>query len=162
MTINHIVGGSFGHWYCWAKCSSPTFVFLIHMQLSTTNPQERRLALSASGIYKRFGATEALVNVNLDLYAGEVHCLVGENGAGKSTLAKIITGIMQPDRGTLQVGGQTVRIRNVNVARELGISAVYQHPIVFPDLSVTENVFAGRQLHSRAKCSTRSGVFSNK
>jgi rhamnose transport system ATP-binding protein len=112
---------------------------------------EKRLILSASNIYKKFGATEALSNVDLNLHAGEVHCLVGENGAGKSTLAKIIAGILQPDQGTLRVDGQTVRIRNVNMARELGISAVYQNPVVFPDLNVTENLFAGRQIRSRSK-----------
>jgi rhamnose transport system ATP-binding protein len=101
--------------------------------------------LEAEGLSKRFGATEALVDVALDLRPGEVHCLVGENGAGKSTLAKIVTGVESPDAGVVRVDGEPVDISGVQHAQTLGISAVYQHPMTFPDLTVAENVFAGRQ-----------------
>jgi rhamnose transport system ATP-binding protein len=71
--------------------------------------------------------------------------LVGENGAGKSTLVKILTGVLEPDRGRVLVDGQPQRISNPRAARQFGIAATYQEPVVFPDLDVAENVFAGRQ-----------------
>jgi rhamnose transport system ATP-binding protein len=114
-------------------------------------------ALEVRGISKRFGATVALDDVSMRLERGEVHCLVGENGAGKSTLAKIITGVQPPDTGTVEVEGETVELRDVQNAQRLGISAVYQHPMTFPDLTVAENVFAGRQ--PRHDLGTRSVPF---
>ena len=103
-------------------------------------------ALKVETVCKRFGSTEALSNVDLELWPGEVHCLVGENGAGKSTLVKIVTGIEKPDHGSILINGKTAIIDDVNAARKLGVGAVYQHPVVFPNLSVTENIFAGQQL----------------
>ena len=106
--------------------------------------------LEVHGISKRFGATEALVDVDLDLMPGEVHCVLGENGAGKSTLAKIVTGVESADTGTIRIEGDPVEINDVQRAQELGISAVYQHPMSFPDLTVAENVYAGRQPRRRS------------
>jgi rhamnose transport system ATP-binding protein len=71
--------------------------------------------------------------------------LVGENGAGKSTLVKMLTGVLEPDQGHILVDGRPQRITNPRTAREFGIAATYQEPVVFPDLDVAENVFAGRQ-----------------
>jgi rhamnose transport system ATP-binding protein len=106
--------------------------------------------LEVRGISKRFAATQALLDVDLDLVAGEVHCVVGENGAGKSTLAKIITGVESADAGTISVDGEPADIDDVHGAQQLGISAVYQQPMTFPVLTVAENVFAGRQPRLRA------------
>jgi len=97
------------------------------------------------GIQRSFGGLQALKGVNLDLLPGEIVGLLGENGAGKSTLVKILTGVLEPDGGQILVDGTVQRIANPRVARDLGISATYQEPAVFPDLDVAENVFAGRQ-----------------
>ncbi len=82
----------------------------------------------------------ALRGVSFELQAGEVHALVGENGAGKSTLIKIITGAERADSGTLGVGGRTVEHMDPATARAFGIAAIYQQPVLFPGLTVTENI----------------------
>jgi rhamnose transport system ATP-binding protein len=97
------------------------------------------------GITKRFGPVEVLSDVDLSLYAGRVHSLAGENGAGKSTLVKILGGIHQPDSGRILKDGMDTTILGAADARLQGIAVIHQHPAVFPDLSVAENVFAGRQ-----------------
>jgi rhamnose transport system ATP-binding protein len=97
--------------------------------------------LEIRGIAKRFDATQALEDVSLALHAGEIHALLGENGAGKSTLIKIMTGVHQPDRGEILLGGQAVSIRSAAEAQRLGVAAIYQEPLLFPDLNVAENIF---------------------
>ena len=91
-------------------------------------------------ITKSFGGARALVGVNFDLQAGEVHALLGENGAGKSTLIKIVTGAHQPDGGTITVAGAPVTGLDPAAARALGIACIYQQPALFPDLTVAENI----------------------
>jgi rhamnose transport system ATP-binding protein len=108
-----------------------------------------RSVLAMRGISKRFGATRALDDVSLDLRPGEVHALVGENGAGKSTLIKIMTGVYPPDEGDVLVDGEPVALRSAADAQRLGITAIYQEPLIFPDLSVAENVFVGHQNQGR-------------
>jgi rhamnose transport system ATP-binding protein len=97
------------------------------------------------GIAKRFGPVEVLSDVDLSLDAGRVHALAGENGAGKSTLVKILAGIHQPDSGRILKDGTETTILSAADARRQGIAVIHQHPAVFPDLSVAENVFVGRQ-----------------
>lgn len=94
---------------------------------------------------KSFGAVRALEDGSIELYAGEVHALVGENGAGKSTLVKILAGVHRPDTGTLSVGGHDMTLSGPAAARDAGIAVIYQEPTLFPDLTVAENVFMGRQ-----------------
>ena len=77
-------------------------------------------------ISKRFGATQALENVSMNLYPGEVHALIGENGAGKSTLIKVMTGIHQPDQGEILLDGKPIRVHNSQDAQAYGIGAIYQ------------------------------------
>lgn len=89
---------------------------------------------------KSFGAVRALNGVSFELHLGEVHALLGENGAGKSTLIKIITGAHQPDGGTLEIAGQTIRHLTPAAAHRLGIACIYQQPALFPDLTVAENL----------------------
>ena len=97
--------------------------------------------LEMRGVSKRFGSTQALDDVSLVLRAGEIHALLGENGAGKSTLIKIMTGVEQPDAGTMAVDGVEVLLGSALQAQALGIAAIYQEPMSFPDLSVAENIF---------------------
>jgi rhamnose transport system ATP-binding protein len=94
---------------------------------------------------KSFGAVRALVDGSVELRAGEVHALLGENGAGKSTLVKILAGVYQPDSGTLEVAGREVTLHGPAAARAAGIAVIYQEPTLFPDLTVAENMFVGRQ-----------------
>ena len=94
---------------------------------------------------KSFGAVRALVDGSVELRAGEVHALLGENGAGKSTLVKVLAGVYQPDSGTLTVAGREVTLHGPAAARAAGIAVIYQEPTLFPDLTVAENMFIGRQ-----------------
>ncbi len=96
--------------------------------------------LEATSITKSFAGVHALRGVSFDLRPGEVHALVGENGAGKSTLIKIITGAETADSGAVTVAGRVVPRMDPPTARSLGIAAIYQHPAMFPDLDVTENI----------------------
>ncbi len=112
-----------------------------------TKPPEPIVELIS--ISKQFGAIQALRNVNLSLYPGEVHALVGENGAGKSTLVKILAGIHRQDEGVVKVSGEVVELRSPIQAQALGIAVVQQEPMLFPDLDVAENVFMGRHPRDR-------------
>ncbi len=85
--------------------------------------------------------TAALTDMSFSVEPGEIHAIVGENGAGKSTLIKIMTGVYQPDAGTILCNGNPVTIPNTQVAQRLGIGAIFQEPMVFPDLDVAENIF---------------------
>ena len=96
-------------------------------------------------ISKRFDMTQALTDVSFTLWPGEIHTLVGENGAGKSTLIKIMTGIHRPDQGVIVLNGQPVRITNSQDAQAHGVAAIYQEPMVYPDLNVAENIFISHQ-----------------
>lgn len=104
-------------------------------------------------IAKSFGGVRALKQVQLDIFAGEVHALLGENGAGKSTLIKIITGVHQPDSGTIELNGEPVHFANPRSAQHQGIAAIYQEPSLFPDLSIAENILVGRQPLHRGRVS---------
>jgi rhamnose transport system ATP-binding protein len=94
---------------------------------------------------KSFGSVRALEDGSIELFPGEAHALIGENGAGKSTLVKILAGVYQPDSGRLLLDGEQLRLANPADAREAGIAVIYQEPMLFPDLSVGENIFMGRQ-----------------
>lgn len=96
-------------------------------------------------VSKRFDMTQALDDVSLTLYPGEVHGLVGENGAGKSTLIKIMTGIYRPDQGEMLLDDALIQVHNSQEAQKHGIAAIYQEPMVFPDLNVAENIFISHQ-----------------
>ncbi|MDQ3795953.1 MAG: sugar ABC transporter ATP-binding protein [Actinomycetota bacterium] len=93
---------------------------------------------------KRFGGVTAVEDVDFDLRPGEVHALVGENGAGKSTLMKIVHGLYAPDEGMLEVGGEVVEFSSPRDAEAAGIAMIPQELDLFPELSVTENLFVGR------------------
>jgi rhamnose transport system ATP-binding protein len=100
--------------------------------------------LRASGIVKSFGRHRALDNVELAIMPGTVHGLVGENGAGKSTLGKILSGVIRPDEGLIEVGGEAVSFSSPGSALAAGITIMQQELSLAPDLTVAENVLLGR------------------
>jgi ribose transport system ATP-binding protein len=101
--------------------------------------------LQFKNIVKRFPGIVALKGVDLDLYEGEVHVLVGANGAGKSTLVKILAGVYQPDTGEIILDGKPVSMKNPEVALELGISIVYQNFNLISKMDVGQNIFLNRE-----------------
>jgi rhamnose transport system ATP-binding protein len=115
------------------------------MEPSAAKAANAEPVLSLRHASKSFGAVRALQDVSIDLYPGEAHGLVGENGAGKSTLVKILAGVHQPDEGTLEVAGHELVLTGPAGAIAAGVAIIYQEPTLFPDLSVAENVFIGRQ-----------------
>lgn len=106
-----------------------------------TSVEAKAPILQIRHISKRFDTTQALDDVSLDLYPGEIHALMGENGAGKSTLIKIMTGIYHSDEGEMLLDGKPIRVSNSIDAQAYGIAAIYQEPMVYPDLNVAENIF---------------------
>ncbi len=103
------------------------------------------VVLALKEVSKSFGAVAALSDVHLELRAGEIHGLVGENGAGKSTLVKVLAGVYGPDSGRVVLDDEEIRLDDPAAARTAGIAVIYQEPTMFPDLSVAENIFMGRQ-----------------
>ncbi|NEE06859.1 sugar ABC transporter ATP-binding protein [Streptomyces sp. SID7499] len=101
--------------------------------------------LNMSGITKSFPGVRALDGVDLDVQAGEVHCLLGQNGAGKSTLIKVLAGAHQPDTGTIRWRGEEVTLRSPIAAMRLGIATIYQELDLVEHLSVAENVHLGHE-----------------
>ncbi|MDI7863367.1 sugar ABC transporter ATP-binding protein [Rhizobiaceae bacterium n13] len=108
-----------------------------------------RPAIALEGISKSFPGVRALSDVSLSLYPGSVTALVGENGAGKSTLVKILTGIYQPDEGTINVDGTTVHFATATAAARAGVTAIHQETVLFDELSVGENIFLGHAPRTR-------------
>jgi simple sugar transport system ATP-binding protein len=102
------------------------------------------IVLRARDISRAFPGVQALSGVELTLRAGEVHALMGQNGAGKSTLIKVLTGVHAPDAGTIELLGKVVTPQSPIHAQELGLSAVHQESHLLPNLSVAENICAGR------------------
>jgi ABC-type sugar transport system ATPase subunit len=100
--------------------------------------------IRAVDISKSFGHVQALKDVTLEAYAGEVLVLVGDNGAGKSTLVKILSGVMRPDSGQIFVGGEPVHLADPAEARRAGIATVFQDLAVVEVLDVATNMFLGR------------------
>ncbi len=99
-----------------------------------------RVLLSASGVSKRFGITQALDDVSVDFFRGEVHALMGENGAGKSTLGKVISGLHRQDSGQITIDGRTLRPGSIDDAFNAGVRIVHQELAQCPNLSVAENL----------------------
>ncbi|MRJ76507.1 ATP-binding cassette domain-containing protein [Aeromicrobium sp. SMF47] len=109
--------------------------------MNTSGP----VALQLQQVRKSFGPVAALRSGSLTVHSGSIHALVGENGAGKSTLVKIIAGLYQRDGGEFLLHGKSVDFSSTAASKDVGIAVIYQEPTLFPDLSVTENLFMGRQ-----------------
>jgi len=106
------------------------------------------VVLRAEGISKVFGGTVALNGVDFNAYRGKVNALVGENGAGKSTLMGILAGVHQPTAGQIVLDGEPMHMESPRDAGEHGIRLIHQELLLFPNLSVAENIFAGSELRS--------------
>lgn len=125
---------------------------------SRSGPLREEPALSLIHAAKTFGPVVALADGTIEILPGEIHALVGENGAGKSTLVKILAGLHRPDSGDFRVAGESVQFRSVGDSKEAKISVIYQEPTLFPDLSVAENIFIGRQPKGRFGLISRSAM----
>ncbi len=99
--------------------------------------------IELTGISKSFAGVRVLQDISFDVRAGEVHALVGENGAGKSTLIKIMGGVHRADAGEIRVNGQSAQFASPRASAASGIAVVHQELLLFPDLSVAENIFVG-------------------
>ncbi|UYM03343.1 sugar ABC transporter ATP-binding protein [Solicola gregarius] len=110
---------------------------------------EARATLVLRDVAKSFGAVAALRSATLVVHPGTIHALVGENGAGKSTLVKIVAGVHRRDGGEFRFQGDDVDFDSTAESKAAGIAVIYQEPTLFPDLSVTENIFMGRMPHGR-------------
>ena len=97
-------------------------------------------------IVKKFPGVVALDRMSIDLYPGEIHCLVGENGAGKSTLMKVLSGAYKPDGGSIVMEGTSYEFMTSGLAKQLGISIIYQENLLVPWMSIVENIFIGQEL----------------
>ena len=106
-------------------------------------PQQPILELRHAS--KTFGPVVALADGTIEILPGEIHALVGENGAGKSTLVKILAGLYIPDGGEFLIDGEAVSFKTPAASKAAGVSVIYQEPTLFPDLTVAENIFMGRQ-----------------
>ena len=95
---------------------------------------------------KVYSGVQVLDGVNMELRSGEVVALVGENGAGKSTLVKILSGIVLPDQGTVEIDGKPVLLKSPKISQQVGIGVIHQHYSLVPELSITENLYLGREL----------------
>jgi fructose transport system ATP-binding protein len=102
--------------------------------------------LAAKGLVKRYGRVTALDHADFDLYPGEILAVIGDNGAGKSTLIKALCGAVTPDEGDIRLDGQVMTFSNPMQARNAGIETVYQNLALSPALSISDNMFLGREI----------------
>jgi fructose transport system ATP-binding protein len=106
----------------------------------------REPILTTRGLVKRYGRVTALDSADFDLYPGEILAVIGDNGAGKSSLIKAICGAVTPDEGEIKLEGKTLHFKSPMEAREVGIETVYQNLALSPALSITDNMFLGREI----------------
>ena len=102
--------------------------------------------IGTEGLTKTFGAITVLANVTLEVFAGEVHAIIGENGAGKSTLMRLLSGYLRPSSGTMTFGGVPAEFGSPHAAEKAGIVLVHQEILLADDLTVAENLFLGREI----------------
>src|SRR5688500_20109495 len=114
--------------------------------MSEQSHEQQELLLHMRGIVKTFPGVRALDGVDLDVRAGEVHCLLGQNGAGKSTLIKVLAGAHQPDAGSITWRGEPVSLATPQAAMSLGIAPIYQELDLVAGLTVADNLFLAGEL----------------
>jgi ABC-type sugar transport system ATPase subunit len=115
----------------------------------STSSSDHQVALEVRAAHKSFGHVTALQGASLTLRRGEVTALVGDNGAGKSTLVKVISGVIQPDSGSIHVDGEEVTMRDPQAGRKKGIHTVFQDLALVDPLSTTENMFLGDEIRTK-------------
>jgi rhamnose transport system ATP-binding protein len=126
----------------------------------TLTPSSGTPVLELRDVAKAFGSVLALRTGSLVVESGSIHALVGENGAGKSTLVKIVAGVHRRDAGTFRFHGEDVDFHSTAASKAAGIAVIYQEPTLFPDLSVTENIFMGRQPRGRGGRIDRGAMYA--
>jgi rhamnose transport system ATP-binding protein len=124
-------------------------------QSPVADSDSARDLLRLAGVRKSYGGVHALRGVDFTVGGGEVHALVGANGAGKSTLIRIIAGAETPDAGSIELGGKLLGNGSTAAALDAGIATVYQEPQLFPELTVLENAYLGRELRTRGRIDWR-------
>jgi ribose transport system ATP-binding protein len=115
------------------------------MSVPEAQAQTREPVVRLRGVSKEFPGALAVDDVDLEILPGEVHVLAGENGAGKSTLMKLLSQVERPSEGEIELSGQTMEFRGPRYAQDLGVAMVYQEFALAPQLSVSENLFMGRE-----------------
>ncbi|PWL16398.1 ABC transporter ATP-binding protein [Falsochrobactrum shanghaiense] len=114
--------------------------------MSSTVKGDRSALLEAISLSKSFGPVQVLNNINLNIYGGEVHAIIGENGAGKSTLMKLLAGNERPTSGEIRMDGKPIAFSGPVEAEAHGIVLVHQEILLAPDLTVAQNIYLGREL----------------
>lgn len=128
---------------------------MVAAALATAQGSSADTLVSIKGLTKRYALATVLRGVSFDIRKGEVHAVVGENGAGKSTLARCIAGFVEPNEGSLVIGGETVSTFAVGEAEQLGVVLIHQELALAEHLSVVANMFLGHELHSWSVLSER-------
>jgi rhamnose transport system ATP-binding protein len=123
-------------------------------------PPGTAAALELRDVSKAFGPVVALRSATLVVEPGSIHALVGENGAGKSTLIKVVAVVHRRDGGDFRLAGQTADFASTAQAKAAGVAVIYQEPTLFPDLSVTENIFMGRHRLGAARRIDRAAMYA--
>jgi rhamnose transport system ATP-binding protein len=116
--------------------------------------------LELHDVSKSFGPVVALRSGSLRVVVGSIHALVGENGAGKSTLVKVVAGVHRRDSGDFRLDGEPVDFHSTAESKNAGVAVIYQEPTLFPDMSVTENIFMGRQPLGRGRRIDRAAMYA--
>ena len=120
------------------------YQFLLSQSSDMSQP-----VLQARNLVKKYGHVVATDGSDFDLYAGEILAVIGDNGAGKSTLIKMLSGAEIPDHGEIKLGGKVVQFQSPIEARDAGIETVYQNLALSPALSITDNMFLGREVRKK-------------
>ncbi len=108
------------------------------------------VVLSAQGLVKHFGKVVALDGSDFELRSGEILAVIGDNGAGKTSLIKVLCGAMVPDKGVIELDGKKIHFRSSLEARIAGIETVYQDLALAPAMSITDNIFLGREIREKS------------
>jgi ribose transport system ATP-binding protein len=115
-------------------------------------------AVRITGISKQFGGVKALDGVDLSVRFGEIHALLGENGAGKSTILKILSGVLAPSSGTVEIDGHTVTTFSPQAARAAGVTMIFQEMSLVPTLTVAQNIFLTREMKTSGLIDDRAAA----